>query len=307
MANEWGTDPLAYETPPDTYDASMDWETPASKGYAGAPEGWGGADYLAYERKPTNDGPQLTWGGGDYTNAAKDMPLNPWGATSNSDKTTGGSTTTTPRTTTSRASSATSTKPTAAQIHPLKIGGYSTSTTEMVAPGGPTPEYGAIPDFVAPEWDEREINRMTQQKAAPGVRKLRGAVQQAMGRSYENPNVGRMTLRDALAGYGLGLEGVMAGAGSQALGEYGRKYQTDYQGATTKYTADRQAQASVFNAAWNNYLKGYTQKTTQTENSDYDLLNLTPDQGFTRTNLGQMPVANPTGFDNKSLIMSSGY
>jgi hypothetical protein len=41
---------------------------------------------------------------------------------------------------------------------------------------------------------------------------------------YDNPNVKRMTLRDALQGYGSGLENVMAGALKTGAGIYGQEY-----------------------------------------------------------------------------------
>jgi hypothetical protein len=42
---------------------------------------------------------------------------------------------------------------------------------------------------------------------------------------YANPNVKRMTLRDALAGYGQGLENVMGGAYKTGAAIYGQEYQ----------------------------------------------------------------------------------
>jgi hypothetical protein len=251
---------------------------------------YGGKDYDVKE-----------WPSGPSTGGTSYSDLPGWGATAGAAKASGATPT---KSTSSKVggSAATAAAIKASQLHPLKVGSSAMSTTKNIAPAGPTPEYGEIPDFVAPEWNEREINRMTQQKAAPGVRKLRTAIQQAQSRTYENPNVGRMTLRDALAGYGLGLEGVMAGAGSQALSEYGRKYQTQYEGGMAKYSADRAAQASMFNAAWNNYLKQYTTKTTQTENYDYDVLNLTPELGFTKTNLGKLASTNPT-----AVTFGTGY
>jgi len=253
---------------------------------------YGGADYF----KEWPSGPST--GGTSYTD------MSPWGATAAASKASGLAN---PKSTTTKAASSSSSakaapKASYAQLQPLKTGGYSVSTTETIAPSGPSPTYGEIPDFLTPEWNEREINRMAQQKAAPGVRKLRTAIQQAQSRTYENPNVGRMTLRDALAGYGLGLEGVMAGAQSSALGEYGRKYQTQYEGAAAKYSADRQAQAAVFNAAWQNYLKQYTTKTSQEEHYDYDIVNATPEMGFTKSSLGQLPTQNPTGYTTDDLL-----
>jgi len=93
------------------------------------------------------------------------------------------------------------------------------------------PEMGAIPEFIAPEYDEGQISKIAQQVAAPGVRNLRTAVQTATSRRYDNPNVQRMTLRDALAGYGQGLEEVMSGARQSASAEYANKYANEYKAA----------------------------------------------------------------------------
>jgi hypothetical protein len=306
--NEW-TD---YESSTDSANSYGNSWNEIPNQYAGNTEGWGGADYLDYNPKQQTaeekwGGPQLTgggtWGTGAGTNAAADMKLNPWG---NSNAATKAAGLDSGRSTSSRVGSSTATKaaarPIAAQIQPLKIGGYTTSTTTNVAPEGPAPAYGDIPAFAAPTWNEREVNRMAQEKAAPGVRKLRTAVQQAQSRSYENPNVGRMTLRDALAGYGLGMEGVMAGAQSSARGEYGQKYQIDYNAQAATYSAQRAAQAAIFQSAWQNYLKQFTTKTSQEENSNYEVLNMTPEQGITRTPLNRVPYST-----NQPTSFGSGY
>ena len=81
-----------------------------------------------------------------------------------------------------------------------------------------------MPKFEAPKWDEKRVRRLTQSKAAPGVRRLRKSVQQIASKYYENPNVRAMTLREALGGYGQGLQSVMAGAESAANAEEQRKY-----------------------------------------------------------------------------------
>ena len=101
-------------------------------------------------------------------------------------------------------------------------------------PGTPEftmPEMGAMPTFEAPLYDEAKIDKMAQQQAAPGLRNLRTAVQAATSRRYDNPNVQRMTLRDALAGYGQGLEEVMSGARQTASAEYAQKYAMEYKTA----------------------------------------------------------------------------
>lgn len=129
---------------------------------------------------------------------------------------------------------------------------------------GKAPELGDMEPFEAPEWDSRKIARKTQVKAAPGVRKLRTAMQRVQARSYENPNVGAMTLREALGGYGLGLQGVMAGAESAAQAEYGREYGQQFQAKAMGYQANLQRQMAEYQAAYQSYLKEGTTSSTST-------------------------------------------
>jgi hypothetical protein len=103
------------------------------------------------------------------------------------------------------------------------------------------PEYGELPTFEAPQYDRGEISKRAQKYAAPGVRKLRRAVQTATSRGFENPNVRRMTLRDALAGYGEGLENVMSGAQKTAASEYAQEYAYKYKEAGMNYQSAVQA------------------------------------------------------------------
>jgi len=103
------------------------------------------------------------------------------------------------------------------------------------------PEMGDQPEFVAPEYDEAKISKMAQQNAAPGVRNLRTAIQSVTSRRSDNPNADRMTLRDALAGYGQGLEEVMSGARQTASAEYAQKYAMEYKTAGMNWEAAVQA------------------------------------------------------------------
>ena len=122
---------------------------------------------------------------------------------------------------------------------------------------------GEIPEFEAPEWDEGEISRIRQVRAAPGVRRLRGAVQQAMGGVYESPQIKRMTLRQALAGYGMGLESVMSGAGREARGEYGEEYGREYAGEQMEWQANVQRISQMYSGAMQAWARGGKQVSTQ--------------------------------------------
>jgi len=136
-----------------------------------------------------------------------------------------------------------------AQIKPT--GGV---TTSYFQPKGAAPELGAYPKFAPPEWSEEEITALTQKKAAAPVRRLREAVQRAMGQYYENPAVKSMSLREALAGYGMGLESAMAGAGRAATGEYEARYGREYATAQTQWQADIDRVQKAYETAWQKWL-----------------------------------------------------
>ncbi len=78
--------------------------------------------------------------------------------------------------------------------------------------------------YNAPRWDDQKITALTQKRAMPGIRTLREQVNRVTGRRYDNPNVGRMTLREALQGYGSGVSSIISGAGNAAVGEYAHEY-----------------------------------------------------------------------------------
>jgi hypothetical protein len=108
---------------------------------------------------------------------------------------------------------------------------YTSSSLGIPSPSAskPVPTYNApsykeMPTYTPRRWDDNEISSLTQKKAMPGIRELRGQIQRVTGRRYDNPNVGRMTLREALQGYGSGIGSVLGGAGEAATGEYSTKF-----------------------------------------------------------------------------------
>lgn len=127
-------------------------------------------------------------------------------------------------------------------------GSRSTTSTQTFVPSGPAPTYEAG-KFSGPEYDEDRISALSQRFQAPGVRRLRREVRSATGGSYDNPNVKRMVLRDALAGYGQGLESVTAGAYKSALGQYGQEYGRAWDTAMTNFQAQESAKAQNFSSA----------------------------------------------------------
>lgn len=146
------------------------------------------------------------------------------------------------------------------------MGSNIRNTIGMPAPTYNAPTYTPPSPYVAPAYDEGRVTELTQQAAAPAVRGLRSAMQTASSANYDNPNVKRMTLRDALAGYGQGLQSAMSGANTTARGEYNTEYGIKADEGKTNYQTRAQASAMQYEGAlsqaqmqyqtqWNAYLK----------------------------------------------------
>ena len=135
------------------------------------------------------------------------------------------------------------------------------SSTKTVRKGD-APELGEMPTFKAPEMDKRALKAATQKLAAPGVRTLRETVQQAMGRHHENPNVRKMTLREALQGYGTGLEKVMSGAGKEARSNQMAELDLQREAEMANFKSQTNAAMQTYQNAWADYLKGEETITT---------------------------------------------
>lgn len=115
----------------------------------------------------------------------------------------------------------------------------------------PTLSSAEVPTYERPEYDEGKVQSLAQQHAAPGIRTLREAYQTAAARLPSGPQT-RLTLRDALKGYGTGLESVMGGARKTARAEYGQEYGHEVRGTEMQYQAQvqmAQQQASLESAA----------------------------------------------------------
>lgn len=126
---------------------------------------------------------------------------------------------------------------------PTTGGGLQTVSSMRMSPTGARetsywqPPAGPAPTFQAPEYDEAEIKKLTQRYAAAPTRRLRETIRRIAGQAYGSPMVKRMTLREALEGYGTALESVMAGAGRQAAGEYAGRYAREFQAAQIGFQA----------------------------------------------------------------------
>jgi len=94
-----------------------------------------------------------------------------------------------------------------------------------------------------------------------------------MGETYENPNVKRMTVREALSGYGSGLENVMAGAGSAATQEYGQQYAASVSAEMARFQGALSRQSQEYDVSSRDWLMG-RQKYWEEEYEDpYDAFN----------------------------------
>ena len=124
------------------------------------------------------------------------------------------------------------------------------------------PTMGEAPTFAAPVRDEARIKELTSQKSAAGLRAMRAQIQKAMGQGYRNPNVKRMTLRDALAGYGQGIESVMTGAQTAASGEYQTEYASAYDVAAKNWQTQYQSKMQDWTNKVADYFRQYGTKTT---------------------------------------------
>jgi hypothetical protein len=106
------------------------------------------------------------------------------------------------------------------------------------------PSYEALK---LPEFDEATVKRERQKAAAPYLRNLRSGVQKVMQGRYENPNVKRMTLRDALGGYGQALESVMARAETEGRSAAREKYNREADEVKSNWSAKMNQQNMLYN------------------------------------------------------------
>lgn len=140
------------------------------------------------------------------------------------------------------------------------------SSTQKWTPSGdmPTVEAGK---FTAPVFDDKQVSAYAQRFAAPNIRKLRNQVQAALSTPQDNPNVGKMTTRAALAGYGEGLESVTAGSYRQALDKYNQEYSRSYNEMMTNFQAQENVRGANFQAAMQGWLKGGETTASRTSSS----------------------------------------
>lgn len=185
---------------------------------------------------------------------------------------------------------------------------------------GDAPTYSvgsyAAPTYTAPTYDEGKVKKLTQEQAASAIRGLRSAIQRVQNNQGENANVNRMTLRDALAGYGQGLQSAMSTASATARGLYNEEYSREADAAKTNFIARADAaktnyQASV-DAAKTNFEAQYDQyKMKWNDLSDAAKMNYTAKYNEAMKNYESEQEASKLNFQNltdaKKLAYTSSY
>jgi hypothetical protein len=92
---------------------------------------------------------------------------------------------------------------------------------------------------------------------------LREGLQGAMNIHTDNPNVRRMTIREALQGYGTGLEKAMSGAGAQARSEHQQELNLKKEEAMANWKASYEKIMADYQNRWQKYLAS-AEKITET-------------------------------------------
>lgn len=141
--------------------------------------------------------------------------------------------------------------------------GSGGTRTTTLRPMMAMPTMSDVPALTLPKIDPRRIAALQQQHAAPGIRSAREALQASVDDSSDNPNVRRMTLREALQGYGAGLGNVMEGAGRTARQEHGQEVELAGQEAMANWKMQHERAMADYNAKMQAYLR--TMQTTQTD------------------------------------------
>lgn len=104
-------------------------------------------------------------------------------------------------------------------------------------------QIGALPEltydkFTAPARDENRLSALRMKASGAGLRDLRRQTQSMVaGASGLDPTMRRMTLKDALMGYGSGVSKVMSQADQIAQRQYEKEYDDKFKESTMNYQA----------------------------------------------------------------------
>ena len=130
------------------------------------------------------------------------------------------------------------------------------------------PDTPDLPTLELAKPDKRKIRALSQEIAAPSIRKLQEGLQAGMNTKSDNPNVRRMTLREALQGYGTGLETAMSGSGSQARSEHQQELNTQNAAAQANWQAKTQSLMTAYQNAFSRYMQSAERVTNSNSSED---------------------------------------
>lgn len=153
---------------------------------------------------------------------------------------------------------------------------WSVGSPTVAGVGGEPPKAPVIPPYKSAiyeetPYDEDKIRLLTQEQSAGAVRGLRSAVQRIIGESSDDPTR-RMTLRQALAGYGEGMQNAMSSASRSARNAYNTEYnikentnRMNFSNAESarqlNYNTEKERQYSDYNALLAKYYKTLDKNT----------------------------------------------
>lgn len=118
---------------------------------------------------------------------------------------------------------------------------------------GELPTFTA-PTFTAPERNENRLSSLRARASGSALRNLRTQTQAAIQSSYGLPaQARRMTLKEALQGYGSGVSSIMGSADKVARSQYEDEYGTLYKTAQMNYQGELTAAQQNFSAQMNKF------------------------------------------------------
>jgi len=128
-------------------------------------------------------------------------------------------------------------------------------------------EVPEAPEFKArkykpPEEDPRVYSKARDEAMGPGLRALREGTREAIStsQSLDNPNARGLFIKQALQGYGSGLEGVSSAAGKEARSVAGAKRAEQLNIYNTKYQARSAADKINYQAKVNQMAQDFAQQ-----------------------------------------------
>lgn len=131
----------------------------------------------------------------------------------------------------------------------------TTTRTTPILPEEGMPTLEGLPSGLEIDpWDEQEIARLTQKYSAPGVMKLGAAVNLAATRTYSSLIEKDLTLREAISGYGMGLESIIAGASQTAMSQYQARRDEEYRKAALEYETEKEGAMAQYQASLARYM-----------------------------------------------------